>query len=566
MLKCVGALVACALVCLGAVAAPLPAEPAYAVASDPRLPVPSLDEPGAPVPPADAEDPEELSAPAEDPQILGAGATVGTPVDVHPGDWGRDDLSFAFQWQVDGVAVPGATDPRFIPRAADEGTALSVVVTATSPSGASRDALSASVIVRPGLISLGAVRVSGSTIVGKAVTAELVSPAPEDATLSYQWLRNGSAIAGATAATYTVTAPDLGKQLSVAVRARQAGYEPAVETSAATRAVSAGALTTSKPSVTGTAAVGYTLTAKPGTWGPKPAKLAYQWLRNGASISKATGSTYRLSAADVGKRISVRVSGSLSGYTTTSQTSAQTATVLRTLTGAPAPTISGSVAVGKRLTARAGTWKPAPVALSFQWLRNGAPIKGATKSAYTLTAADGGAKITVRVTGKKSGYLTTAKVSAAKSVPRVLQTSKPKIAGTAQVGSRVTVQRGTWTSGAKLATQWLRNGAAIKGATGSAYTLTGSDAGKTISVRVTGSRSGYTSAAQTSAATKKVSYPARTRPVSAWDCPAWAPIKGNASSMIYHVKGGASYTKTKPEDCFSSAAAAQRAGYRASKR
>ncbi len=53
---------------------------------------------------------------------------------------------------------------------------------------------------------------------------------------------------------------------------------------------------------------------------------------------------------------------------------------------------------------------------------------------------------------------------------------------------------------------------------------------------------------------------------SGWDCPSGYPIKGNASSMIYHVKGGAFYERTNPEECFASERAAQAAGYRASKR
>lgn len=62
-------------------------------------------------------------------------------------------------------------------------------------------------------------------------------------------------------------------------------------------------------------------------------------------------------------------------------------------------------------------------------------------------------------------------------------------------------------------------------------------------------------------------YPDRTKPVAgSWDCPSWARIKGNASSMIYHVPGGASYSKTKPEECFKTEAAAKAAGYRKAKR
>lgn len=58
--------------------------------------------------------------------------------------------------------------------------------------------------------------------------------------------------------------------------------------------------------------------------------------------------------------------------------------------------------------------------------------------------------------------------------------------------------------------------------------------------------------------------PVATNPISKWNCPAWAPIKGNKGrkEWIYHLPGQRSYNITAPEACFSTEAAAQRAGYR----
>ncbi|HMR50254.1 MAG TPA: CHAP domain-containing protein [Arachnia sp.] len=81
------------------------------------------------------------------------------------------------------------------------------------------------------------------------------------------------------------------------------------------------------------------------------------------------------------------------------------------MSGAPTPKWVGSVRVGKTLTARPGTWKPAQVALSYQWLRDGKAISGATAPAYKLAAADKGKRISVKVTGTKAGFATTAKTS-----------------------------------------------------------------------------------------------------------------------------------------------------------
>src|SRR5699024_1056255 len=85
----------------------------------------------------------------------------------------------------------------------------------------------------------------------------------------------------------------------------------------------------------------------------------------------------------------------------------------KSLTAAPVPTISGTVAVGNTLTAKPGTWKPAPVTLKYQWKRGGSNISGATAATYKVTNSDVGSKITVAVTGSKSGYTTVTKTSAA---------------------------------------------------------------------------------------------------------------------------------------------------------
>ncbi len=68
------------------------------------------------------------------------------------------------------------------------------------------------------------------------------------------------------------------------------------------------------------------------------------------------------------------------------------------------PTIKGKAVVGKKLTAKPGSWTPAGVTFTYQWLRNGKVIKHATGSKYRLTSKDKGKKVSVRVTGSKSGY------------------------------------------------------------------------------------------------------------------------------------------------------------------
>ncbi|SFS07461.1 Putative cell wall binding repeat 2 [Microbacterium sp. cf046] len=142
----------------------------------------------------------------------------------------------------------------------------------------------------------------------------------------------------------------------------------------------------------------------------------------------------------------------------------------------------------------------------------------------------------------------------------------PTISGTLLVGSSVTANPGVWTAGTTHTYQWYANGAPLAGATGSALALTTAHAGKRISVVVTGTKVGYLEMSVASQQTAPVGYPSRTTPIDSWTCPAWAPIKGNANSMIYHVPSGQYYAATNPEECFTTEAAAVAAGYRKSQR
>lgn len=98
---------------------------------------------------------------------------------------------------------------------------------------------------------------------------------------------------------------------------------------------------TTRPSISGTAQEGNTLTANPGTWsGDQPIVFTYQWLRCNASgascvaIPNADDQTYRVASADVGDTLRVNVTGRNSQGSSTAQ-STQTAVVTRQAPPAP---------------------------------------------------------------------------------------------------------------------------------------------------------------------------------------------------------------------------------------
>lgn len=181
------------------------------------------------------------------------------------------------------------------------------------------------------------------------------------------------------------------------------------------RATPVQALAVGTPSISGAARSGSTLRVSPGTWTPG-ATFTYQWLLNGSVIPGAVASTYKVAADDRGRQLSVTVTGSKEGFEPTSTTSA-ILTVTDTFQRVPTPAISGTVQEGSILTVEPGIWSPDAV-LAYQWLRDGNPISRATQSTYEVVAADRGHKVSVRVTGSNSGYLTTSRTSAAVVVPQ----------------------------------------------------------------------------------------------------------------------------------------------------
>ena len=145
--------------------------------------------------------------------------------------------------------------------------------------------------------------------------------------------------------------------------------------------------------------------------------------------------------------------------------------------------------------------------LTYQWTADGTDIPGATTSAYTPIAGDVGKVIRVEVTGAKDGYVTVTKESAptaAVTVGGLVTTPTPTVSGTPKVAVPLTATAGVWDDGVTLAYQWTADGTNISGATTSAYTPVAGDVEKVITVKVTGSKAGFTSATKESAATAAV--------------------------------------------------------------
>ena len=455
-------------------------------------------------------------SPAPVPTVTGS-AKVGSVLTAVPGTWGPAPVVLKYQWRADGVVVLGANSATLTLSSARLGKTMSVSVTGSKTGYTSvkkTSASTAAVTAVPVLSPAPVPTITGSAKVGSVLTAVPGTWGPAPVVLKYQWRADGVVVLGANSATLTLSSARLGKTMSVSVTGSKTGYTSVKKTSAATAAVTAVPVLSPAPvpTITGSAKVGSVLTAVPGTWGPAPVVLKYQWRADGVVVLGANSATLTLSSARLGKTMSVSVTGSKTGYTSVKKTSAATAavTAVPVLSPAPVPTITGSARVGSVLTAVPGTWGPAPVVLKYQWRADGVVVLGANSATLTLSSARLGKTMSVSVTGSKTGYTSVKKTSAATAavaaaVPAVSPAPVPVITGTARVGSTLTAVPGTWgPAPVVLSYQWSANGVAIIGATKPTLTPNSTRAGKTLTVSVTGSKTGYTSVKKTSAATAAV--------------------------------------------------------------
>ncbi len=436
-------------------------------------------------------------SPAPTPTISGTPAT-GQTLHAVPGTW-QSGVTLSYQWLRNGVAITGATSSTFVVKSNDVGQSIAVAATG-SLAGYNSATKTSSPLTILGILS----PTPTPTISGKAATGQTLTTVPgtwqSGVTLSYQWLRNGTTITGATSKTYLVTVADDGQRLTVAVTGALAGYTSATKNSSTVIPVAGTISPTPRPTISGTAATGQILTAVPGTW-QSGVTLNYQWHRNGLAIPGATTATFLVTTADDGQKLTVAVTGSLSGYNSASENSAAITPVAGVLSPSPTPTISGKAATGQTLTTVPGTWQSG-VTLSYQWLRNGTTVTGATSATFLVVAPDVGQKLTVAVTGSLAGYASATKNSAT-VIPvagTISPTPTPTISGTAATGQILTAVPGTWQSGVTLNYQWQRNGITIRGATSKTYLVSTADVGQKLTVAVTGSLSGYVSVSETSAA------------------------------------------------------------------
>nr|WP_165480987.1 immunoglobulin domain-containing protein [Legionella tucsonensis] len=218
--------------------------------------------------------------------------------------------------------------------------------------------------------------VSQTVTEGQSVTFSVT--ATGTAPLSYQWKKDGVAIAGATTASYnipSVVLADAGDYTvdvsnlegtvtsSTAVLTVNSAIPPSITTQPVSQTVTEGQSVTFSVTATGTA------------------PLSYQWKKDGVAIAGATTASYNIPSVALADAGNYTVDVSNSAGTVISSTAVLTvnSVIPPSITTQP---ISQTVTVGQSVTFSVTATGTAP--LSYQWKKNGVAIAGATTASYNI--------------------------------------------------------------------------------------------------------------------------------------------------------------------------------------
>jgi hypothetical protein len=386
-------------------------------------------------------------------QPLGANMNPGAPVSFSVEATGTAPLGY--QWRKNGIPIAGATGALYAIAAVQSAAAGSYDVVVTNVAGSVTSdaaALGLNVPLQFGAQPVGFALNAGGTGV---LSATVGGTAP----VTYQWRRNGTAIEGATAASYTIAS---------ASEADAGSYDLVAGNVV-------GSVTSNKAQVSLNTPVSIvqqptSLAANPGAQAVLSvaavgtAPIAYQWSRNGVPIEGAIGDRFVLSGVQALDAGSYAVVVSNVAGSATSSTAMVTLNTPVSITSHPQ---GAELLPGTSLTLSAAASGTAP--LSYQWYKNGAALSGATGGSLFI----GGAR---DVDAASYNVVVTNIVGSVASEPAVVSVAAPvsivlQPAGfTSLVGGTTTLSVTAAGTG-PLAYQWRKSGVNLTGKTGASLVL-----------------------------------------------------------------------------------------------
>jgi hypothetical protein len=269
----------------------------------------------------------------------------------------------------------------------------------------------------------------------------------------YEWAREGIEIAYGP--TYTLRKEDEHKEVWCIVTATQGGVSAYAE-SVNSICLSGGCHEVKEekwppeneipPNISGTPAVGNTLTCEPGKWRGTPTPtFTDRWLRGNEAIKGAENSTYEVREEDAGHSLSCKVTASNSAGES-SALSSEVNVPGEKPRATESPKVLGTAAAGETLTCYEGTWSGSqPITFEFQWLLNEQAIALATGPTYLVVATDEGGSLSCKVTARNSLGKAQATSEAVTIKEKPFEaTRSPVVTGTAKQGETLTCSEAVW--------------------------------------------------------------------------------------------------------------------------
>jgi hypothetical protein len=166
--------------------------------------------------------------------VISGTPSPGQPLSCSTGTWTNSPTAYAYSWNRDGSAIPGAAGSSYTVQGADQGHTLTCTVTASNSAGPGSPATSAGVAVSAAGVPVdtAAPKISGTPGPGDRLTCSTGAWTNAPTAYAYTWKRGGGAIPGATDSAYTVRISDEATTLTCTVTASNAAGAGTPATSA----------------------------------------------------------------------------------------------------------------------------------------------------------------------------------------------------------------------------------------------------------------------------------------------------------------------------------------------
>jgi len=363
-----------------------------------------------------------------------------------------------YQWLKDGTPIQGANTPELkIPSAqlSDPGK-IQVIVSNSSGSVTSLPAA---------FSGFGPLFISSqpsSLVVDSGDRASFTVVAAGQSPFTYQWRKGGVAIAGATAATYSLDAAQVSDVGSYDVLVKSPTNAVGILSKAASLQVNIPAKVFSQPESL-VLELGAKATFNVAASGTAP--LAYQWSKNGIAIPGATLSSFSIASVGSGDEGAYAVVVRNGAGVEQSEPATLSVCIPARITASPQNT---SARAGQRVIFSVAAEGTGP--LSYQWRRGGLLIAGATSASYSIAAvevADAGLYDVVVSNLGRSVSSAVAELVVETPVQITANPSNISAAVGAQISFTVSA-----TGTGPISYQWRKGGVAIQGGTQRSLLLT----------------------------------------------------------------------------------------------